>query len=352
MNGAGYFIHKDIEPLILSLLEPRDQLLLSMTCKTFYAWFTPYERQFLSLNIKPGRKQESMKIKPERWTTCVYCQAIVLKENYEYHLRSVKCIRHAAYFSNNQMVCIKCMTPLSTKRYARHVKHCKGRYDPYACRTCMQAAHEYGYCPLKQFTCKMCQRNLPMHLFECSCRCEICDRPIYSRRYKGCLTCVKRCVNCDWKKCIFCDTLADPFREHDCPRVEYHVTKAINEQYGIPCPSWYPDYGYSNLWKEVSTGVEIYFVENVKNIPSMMMMHTWSIIMIFLGKTQLGMFSSGGDLFWIRSDVLPKIPIYCSWCMRTNAEKYFKCGRCNHDHYCDRECQRQDWKFHKVQCLE
>lgn len=39
----------------------------------------------------------------------------------------------------------------------------------------------------------------------------------------------------------------------------------------------------------------------------------------------------------------------CNTCNKSDAE-LLKCGRCQSVHYCNRECQKLDWKNHKVVC--
>lgn len=40
---------------------------------------------------------------------------------------------------------------------------------------------------------------------------------------------------------------------------------------------------------------------------------------------------------------------YCEACNKHGAEK--RCKQCETTHYCDVECQKEDWKFHKLKCV-
>lgn len=61
----------------------------------------------------------------------------------------------------------------------------------------------------------------------------------------------------------------------------------------------------------------------------------------------------------ISEDVTPTIQVKwtksnttirrCQYCFKSD-EKLSKCSSCNVVHYCSKECQRRDWKTHKVYC--
>lgn len=61
----------------------------------------------------------------------------------------------------------------------------------------------------------------------------------------------------------------------------------------------------------------------------------------------------------ISEDITPSIQVKwtksnstirrCQYCFKTD-EKLSKCSRCKVVHYCSKECQKQDWKIHKVYC--
>lgn len=48
---------------------------------------------------------------------------------------------------------------------------------------------------------------------------------------------------------------------------------------------------------------------------------------------------------WTRSNTIRR----CQYCFK-NDVKLSKCSSCNVVHYCSKECQKEDWKMHKIYC--
>lgn len=48
------------------------------------------------------------------------------------------------------------------------------------------------------------------------------------------------------------------------------------------------------------------------------------------------------------SPILVQGDDYCEACNAPHAKK--RCGKCQLAHYCDTECQNDDWRFHKLKC--
>ena len=42
----------------------------------------------------------------------------------------------------------------------------------------------------------------------------------------------------------------------------------------------------------------------------------------------------------------------CFYCLKQSDVRLKKCGNCKNARYCDRECQKADWKNHKGECME
>jgi hypothetical protein len=332
-------------------LGPRDQLLLSMTCKKLYSLFTPWKRKFMSLDLEPRKEPEWAICDEREWDECKTCFMRIKKENMHKH----KCMFRMQVLRT----CRKCMVPFSAKRYKWHT--CMGRIT--AGRICAQCKtiHKRPYdCIFKETKCVKCSRNLPAELFTRHVQCELCDDTVIGPL--GCFTCsIKRCYEHKKFQCTFCCEYWDPFgieTTHNCKdargRVTCNIVKTLssdNNTGGIVY--WDPDeYTYPGLFHTyvLNEYVAIYFVKSLNEIPTMMFMR--DNVMIFLGETQLASFSALSDFMWIRSVVIPdKPPRYCSRCMATNKSNYYKCSRCKRTKYCSQECQEADWKYHKYDCL-
>ena len=61
-----------------------------------------------------------------------------------------------------------------------------------------------------------------------------------------------------------------------------------------------------------------------------------------------------GCALWERQNRSTGLTIQCHFCGRfenNNGDKPKKCSRCRRQRYCDRQCQKLDWKTHKADCV-
>lgn len=52
----------------------------------------------------------------------------------------------------------------------------------------------------------------------------------------------------------------------------------------------------------------------------------------------------------LETKVHPRPLSICQWCKKDNARN--TCSRCRITKYCDKQCQQNDWKMHKILCIE
>ena len=53
-------------------------------------------------------------------------------------------------------------------------------------------------------------------------------------------------------------------------------------------------------------------------------------------------------------DLMKRVAKDAKLCDRADCDKAgtLRCGRCKKGKYCSKECQREDWKYHKANCME
>ena len=166
--------------------------------------------------------------------------------------------------------------------------------------------HELGKCMYKTkpgpakacMTCGKLVSEQKGHQCDASTqKCRVCENP-YAQKWKNCVSCEKkkRLVK---KKCYYSYPIS--------------LYRTIFET-GMP--------PIGHLINSMPTFIEYAYQEDV-----ILIMHGF------------------GNFEWIGEC----IPPHCGWCSRRCSGQM--CGRCNHKRYCSKQCQVNDWNFHKYECL-
>lgn len=333
------------------------KLNLTMTCKTLYKMYTLFERiilvgygGFRYIPKKNGYKVlKSIEPQPERiiddYTQCGDCMEMVKRRNLKSHQFS-----GCPKFTNkvDLELCIHCVTMFEPMPMKSH--KCWEIKKIEQCKRCKLFYRKNHFCmAYPHDECKKCSRPMLSYHIHRTIFCESCK--VLQKRTARALCffcCLDKCVNCGPQQCIGCKEWYENGDVHLCKLLDdrlytkYYQHGALTVRY--PFKNNTIRIGYTFIIM-VDSNLSIppirRILERNHYIRKCVVLVKEDEVFRIYAKT-----IHVGALFIHQSFDLTK---QCNWCY-TTIKIRMACSICKLIHYCNEECQKNDWPEHKKIC--